>query len=61
MYRLYDHVRNTFVIVTEMHSGAFYRIDLMIGGAIYRIDLMIGPDPLTKFIPYVFYGIDDRG
>ena len=45
---LYDYVRDTFVILTEVHDGV-----------IYRIHWMIGTDPPTQFILYVFHGVHD--
>ena len=47
---LNDQVRNTFAVLTEVHIGV-----------IHHIGLMIGPGPLTHFIPYVLYGVHDRG
>ena len=47
---LYEHVRDTFVILTELHIGD-----------IYRIHLMIEPNRSTQFILYVFYGVHDWG
>ena len=47
---LSEHVRDSFVILTEVHIEVFY-----------RIDLMIGPDPPTQFILYMFYGVHDWG
>ena len=44
----YEHVRYTFVILTDVRIGV-----------IYRIHFMIGPDPPTQFILYVFYGVND--
>ena len=47
---LYEHVRDTFVILTEVHIGV-----------IYRIHLMIEPNRSRQFILYVFYGVHDWG
>ena len=49
-YTVYEHDRNTFVILSESHIGV-----------ICRIHLMIGPGPPTQLIPYVFYGVHDWG
>ena len=45
---LYEHVRDTFVILTEVPIGV-----------IYRINLMIEPDPPNQLILYVFYVVHD--
>ena len=47
---LYEHVRNTFVMLKEVHIGV-----------IYCLHLMILPDPPTQFILNMFYGVHDWG
>ena len=48
--KLYEHVRDTYVMLREVNIGV-----------IYRIHLMIGPGPPTQFILYVFNGVHDWG